>query len=196
MDNPSGHEVPGEAGSVLSWRVVGLVVTAWVVALALWLPGSAPGPTASATGTATGTPTPTAQARERTELADAVAVLRDWDERRAAAWAAEDPRALRELYAAGSRAAAVDLALLRRWRDAGWRVEDLRSQLLAVSVVRATPERLVLRVVDRVAGGRVVARSGPARTTSLPGTTARTRTLELRRGTTGWRLAVSRAAGG
>jgi hypothetical protein len=53
----------------------------------------------------------------------ALAVLRAWDERRAAAWAAGDPAALEELYAAGSAAGAEDdrLVLVVTDRVAGGR---------------------------------------------------------------------------
>ncbi|WP_460837606.1 hypothetical protein [Nocardioides marmoraquaticus] len=139
-----------------SWRVAGLVVTAWVVALALLLPrgpAEAPAPTAPA-------PVSPSGARDA-ELAEAAAVLAAWDDRRAA----------------------------------GWRVTDLRSQVLALAVVRATDDRLLLRVVDRVAGGRVVGRDG-ARASALPGTTATTRVVDLRRGEVGWQVSASRLVDG
>lgn len=176
-----------------SWRVVGLVVTAVVVALTLLLPGGsaeAPRPSAPAQVTPVA---PTGPPQARDELA--AAVLASWDARRAAAWAADDPVALRSLYAARSRAAAADLRLLARWRDAGWRVSDLRSQVLAVAVVRATDDRLLLRVVDRVAGGRVVDRASGGSTT-LPGTSATARLVDLRRRGPTWQVAASRLVRG
>lgn len=178
-----------------SWRVVGLVVTTVVVALTLLLPGGpaeAPRPSAPAPVTPVA---PTGPPQARDELGTATAVLASWDARRAAAWAADDPVALRSLYASRSRAAAADLRLLARWRDAGWRVSDLRSQVLAVAVVRATDDRLLLRVVDRVAGGRVVERAGGGSTT-LPGTSATARLVDLRRRGPTWQVAASRLVRG
>lgn len=79
-------------------------------------------------------------------------VLHAWDERRAAAWAAGDPRALIALYTRGSSAGERDVAMLRAWSARGLRVEGLRMQLLAVDVHRRTPDRLVLGVTDRLVG--------------------------------------------
>lgn len=81
-----------------------------------------------------------------------VDVLHAWDERRAAAWAASDVAALRDLYAPGSAAGDVDCAMLRAWRERGLQVEGMEMQLLSVQVRRRTPDRLVLDVVDRLVG--------------------------------------------
>lgn len=86
----------------------------------------------------------------------AVEVLREWDARRAAAWAAGDPDALAGLYAAGSRTARRDAALLRAYAARGVRFERLETQLLAARVEARADDRLVLVVTDRLA--RVVAR--------------------------------------
>ena len=53
------------------------------------------------------------------EPVDALAVLRAWDERRAAAWARGDPAALSELYVAGSRTGRPTGACSRRTPIAG-----------------------------------------------------------------------------
>lgn len=82
-----------------------------------------------------------------------VAVLHGWDEQRADAWAAADVPALRALYAPGSVAGRRDVAMLRAWSARGLRVDGLRTQLLDVDVRRRTPDRLVLAVTDRLAGG-------------------------------------------
>ena len=87
----------------------------------------------------------------------ALALLRSWDERRAAAWSAGDPRALAALYRPGSRTGAHDVAMLRRWVARGLVVRDLAVQVHHVRVVGRAPGRFVLEVVDRVAGGRAVA---------------------------------------
>lgn len=166
-----------------SWRWVGLGVTACVVALALLAPG---GPAQAPDRDA---PTRSQATPARDDVRRAVAVVTAWDERRAAAWAAVDLAALRALYAPGSSAGRADARLLRRWRDAGWRVEGLTTQLMSVRVRLASAGRLELRVVDRVAGGRLVSRSGVER--SLPGTPPRARSLVLERHAGGWRVSAS-----
>ncbi|GAB3195225.1 hypothetical protein GCM10027062_01700 [Nocardioides hungaricus] len=82
-----------------------------------------------------------------------VAVLDRWDEQRAAAWATGDVAALRALYTPGSSAGRRDAAMLREWSARGLRVDGLRMQLIDVDVRRRTPDRLVLAVTDRLAGG-------------------------------------------
>lgn len=80
-------------------------------------------------------------------------VLHAWDERRASAWAAGDATALRALYTPGSSAGRRDVAMLRAWSARGLRVDGLAMQLLSVDLRRRTPDRLVLDVTDRLAGG-------------------------------------------
>jgi len=91
----------------------------------------------------------------------ALAVLRRWDRRRAAAWAAGDPAALARLYVAGSRTGRRDVHDLRRWRERGLRVTGLRQQVAALSLRRRTPGRLTVVVIDRTVDG--VALGGPYR---------------------------------
>jgi hypothetical protein len=80
-------------------------------------------------------------------------LLHAWDDRRAAAWASGDASALRALYTPGSAAGRHDVAMLRAWTARGLRVDGLRMQLIEVDVRRRTPQRLVLAVTDRLAGG-------------------------------------------
>jgi hypothetical protein len=84
--------------------------------------------------------------------ADASAVLHDWDDRRAAAWAADDPGALRALYTGGSPVGRADVALLRRWHERGLRVDGMQLQLLEIEVRRASATHLDLVVTDRLTG--------------------------------------------
>lgn len=123
----------------------------------------------------------------------AVEVLRAWDADRAAAWAAGDVDRLRRLYVPGSRAGDRDVRLLQRYAARGLRVRDLRVQRLRVAVQVDRPDELVLRVVERLAGGRVVpAATGRSRRgAALPVSVARERTVTLRRTGTGgrWRVA-------
>jgi hypothetical protein len=122
-----------------------------------------------------------------------VAVLRDWDERRAAAWARGDPGALLSLYTAESSAGAHDLAMLTAWRDRGLRVTGLRTQLLAVDDLGRTADRWRLRVTDRVVGGTAV---GPDVRRTLPADRPSTRTVVLRRVLGEWRVESVREGGG
>ncbi|MBA2953174.1 hypothetical protein GON03_02545 [Nocardioides sp. MAH-18] len=82
----------------------------------------------------------------------AAAVLHDWDDRRAAAWAAVDAAALRSLYVPGSAAGRADVRLLRQWGARGSRVREMQMQLRCVAVLPARHGRLVLVVTDRVVG--------------------------------------------
>lgn len=118
-----------------------------------------------------------------------VAVLRDWDRRRAAAWAAGDVRRLRSLYVPGSTAADADAARLRRWVDRGLRVPALRTQLLRVRVLVERADRLVLAVVDRVVRAEV---TGAAEQLRLPADAPTAWRIALRRDGGTWRVASVR----
>lgn len=87
----------------------------------------------------------------RPEVA-AASVLHDWDDRRAAAWAAGDAGVLRSLYAPESSAGRDDVRLLRRWTDHGARARGMQMQLRCVAVRAASHRRLVLVVADRLVG--------------------------------------------
>ncbi len=116
----------------------------------------------------------------------AAALLRAWDVRRARAWAHGDRAALARLYVPGSSAGRHDLAMLSAWSERGLMVRGMRMQLLAVRVRSRAADRLVLDVTDRL--DRAVA-VGPSGRTNLPGDTATTRTIVLRRLAGGWRVA-------
>lgn len=113
----------------------------------------------------------------------AAAVLHAWDVRRARAWSAGDPVALRDLYVPGSAAGRADVAMLRAWTGRELRVERLRMQLLSISVVSWRRNRLVVEVVDRVTGARVV----PTRS-ALPADRATAHTIVLRQVAGEWRV--------
>lgn len=102
-------------------------------------------------------PAATVAAPDRTA---ALAVLRDWDTARAAAWQRGDDRALAALYTGASRSGLADRRLLAAYDARGLRVHGLGVQRAAVEVVRASPHRVVLVVTDRLAGGWVRTRSG------------------------------------
>lgn len=114
-------------------------------------------------------------------------VLREWDQARADAFASGDVDALRDLYLARSAAGTSDVRLLRAYLRRGLRVEGMRMQLLAVDVLHEAPDRLRVRVTDRLVGAVAV---GNGRRTALPGDAASQRVVELRRNPAGrWRVA-------
>jgi hypothetical protein len=139
---------------------------------------------------------PTSPARPATAAAPvgdpearALAVLRCWDRRRAAAWAVGSTDRLRHLYLPGSGAGTADARLLRAYRARGVRVVGLRTQVLALQVLDRAPGRLRLAVTDRLTGGRVVGATGPAGAW-LPRDTATARVVTLVRSTRhGWQVA-------
>lgn len=106
----------------------------------------------------------------------ALAVLRDWDRRRADAWAAGDPDALARLYVSGSTAGSADVALLRRYRARGYVVRDMRMQVLAARVLVLRPGLVRVEVTDRLANATAVGATEQV----LPSDAATTRVLVLR----------------
>lgn len=120
----------------------------------------------------------------------AVAVLHAWDRRRGAAWAAQDPAALRRLYLPGSRAGERDVALLSRYVARRVEVPDLRMQVWRAQVLVQQPDRVVVRVAERLATTRV---RWAGAVVHLPQDRLQVRVVELRRTRSGWRVAsVSR----
>jgi hypothetical protein len=94
---------------------------------------------------------------------------------------------LADLYLPGSPAGRADVARLRSYLRRGWRVVDLRMQLLAVRVLRHRPRHWRLRVTDRLARAVAVSPSGQVR---LPRDLADTWDICLVRGEDGdWRVA-------
>lgn len=113
-------------------------------------------------------------------------VLREWDRRRAGAYAAGSPQRLRVLYVPGSAPGVADVRVLRAYRERSLRVVGMRMQLLAVAVLEARADRLRLRVTDRLAAAVAV---GAGRRTPLPRDQATTRVLTLLRDADGrWQV--------
>jgi hypothetical protein len=112
-------------------------------------------------------------------------VLRAWDRRRETAWSRADPAGLADLYTAGSRTGARDVAQLRRWRGRGLRVAGLRQQVAELQVRGASSRTLVLRVTDRTVGGVAV---GQCRRTALPDSAWVTHRIRLLRTHGRWRV--------
>jgi hypothetical protein len=117
------------------------------------------------------------------------AVLAAWDERRSAAWAAGDARALARLYAGGSGAGAADVRLLRDYGRRGLRVEGMATQVLGLRVAARSPGRLELVVTDRVVGAQAVGSGAPV---ALPVGRPSTRRVVLVREGARWVVAEVR----
>jgi hypothetical protein len=111
--------------------------------------------------------------------AAALRTLRDWDRGRARAYATGSPERLRDLYVVGSGAGAADLRLLGAYRSRGARVVGMRTQVLALVVLDARPDRWALRVTDRLARA-VAVQDGRRR--NLPRDASSTRVITLMRG--------------
>lgn len=131
-------------------------------------------------------PAPPADEAKRPALSEreqALTVLREWDARRAEAYAAADVTALSQLYAEGSVAGANDTAMLRRYAARGLRVTGIRTQLLAAEVQEFSATSVRLTVTDRMVGARAV---GPLETVDLPRDRASTRTISFVRRHDSW----------
>ena len=116
----------------------------------------------------------------------AVAVLRDWDRRRAEAWAAGDVAELRSLYTRRSVAGARDAARLTRWLDRGLRVRRMQTQVLRARVIEERRGVLVLSVTDRIARAVAV---GSRASIRLPDDSPSTWRITMRRVAGEWRVA-------
>ena len=88
----------------------------------------------------------------------------------------------RYTFTAGSVAGAADARLLRGYRARGLRVVGMRTQVLALRVVGSGPDRLRVRVSDRLAGA--VAVRGTWRQ-SLPRDAVSSRVVALERASKG-----------
>lgn len=189
----SSHPSPDPRRAVLAVVVAGIVATigiAGVLAVGL----STPTPSGTTPAAA---PVAAIAPRAEPELTvmravSSLAVLRDWDRARARAWSRASTRHLRRLYLPGAQAGERDVAMLRRWRERGWRVRGMGMQVSAVRLIRRTDERLVLIVTDRLVGARAVD-PGSGETRELPLDRATTRRLEFRRTERGWVLAAAYA---
>jgi hypothetical protein len=174
--------------------LLGVVLLALVAGLAVTR-GRAPDAPAAGRATAAARPAAAAAPADGSE-ARALAVLRAWDRRRAAAWAVGSADRLLHLYLPGSGAGSADARLLRAYRARGARVVGMRTQVLALAVLDQAPGRLRLAVTDRLSGLRVVSATDPGggRTGAwLPRDTATARVVTLVRSTRhGWQVAAVR----
>ncbi len=122
----------------------------------------------------------------RAGLVRALGVLHGWDRRRSRAWARADAASLRALYVPDSPAAAADAGLLASYTARSLVVRRLVTQVFAVRVQQSSGRRIVVRVLDRVAGGEV---AGPAGTRRLRSSPPVCRTVTFRRDRGAWRVA-------
>ncbi len=106
----------------------------------------------------------------------ALQVLHHWDRRRASAYAAGSPAALRRLYAPASSAGMRDVRRLREYAARGLVVEGLAPQVLDVELVERSATMVRLRVTDRLTGATAVT---GRREFVLPTDTPRTRVVTL-----------------
>jgi hypothetical protein len=113
----------------------------------------------------------------------ALALLREWDQRRAQAWTDGDPAALAGLYTRGSRTGRHDRRMLAAYVARGLRVTGLRTQVLSARVRSWAPGRVTLQVTDRMWGAHATA---PGVRVPLPHDRPSTRTVSLRRVNGSW----------
>jgi hypothetical protein len=115
-------------------------------------------------------------------------VLNRLDKRRATAFARGEPHLLATVYAARSAALDADRATLAAYRSEGLQLTGLRMRVLALQVVRAGPQRVVLHVVDRL--DPVSAVDAEGRLADLPTDRPSARRIVLREHDSGWRIAA------
>lgn len=129
-----------------------------------------------------GSPTPV-ESQVGSERARALTVLRAWDKKRAAAYAAGDAQALRQLYLPLSKSGANDQRVLKQYIARGLHIEEMETQILGVEILAHTSDSLVLVVTDRLASAIVV---GKDLREELPRDGANTRQIELKRVDARW----------
>jgi hypothetical protein len=116
-------------------------------------------------------------------------VLRDLDAQRAAAFATGEPEALTRVYQAGTEALSRDTQVLSSFAARGQRVAGLRHELVSVTALEASGDRVVLRVVDRMPAFRVESAEGDV-VERHAGRAEQTWRVDLVRTGGGWRIAA------
>lgn len=112
------------------------------------------------------------------------------DQERAAAFADADVSRLEDVYVAGSEAMRADATTIRSYARRDGRVVGAELRVLTCRVVRSSPDRAVLDVVDVLAPSRVEWADGTS--TSLPRDNPSPRRVTLLRTPDGWRMVASR----
>lgn len=167
-----------------TWWLICLALVGVLLVAALWWVGRGPDGRPGRVPVVPVVPPRVVSAEQGT--APAADLLRAWDRRRARAYADADAVELGALYLPGSRAAAADVRLLRRYRSRGLHVVDMRMQVFSVLVLAHTPGLWRLRVTDRL--DRAVA-VGRGTRVDLPRDRASTHVVVIRRSTAGrWRV--------
>jgi hypothetical protein len=136
-------------------------------------------------------PRPSTDDPRRATRERALQVLRDWDARRAAAFARADVVALGRLYVRGSGLARQDLAVLRDYARRDVRVTELVPQVASARVLTASEDVVELAVVERVGVTRVAV--GAQERVLAPSRFAR-HVLRFERVRGSWRLSSVRVA--
>jgi hypothetical protein len=111
------------------------------------------------------------------------------DSARVAAWARGDASALGQVYEVGSPVWKADRRLLRAYAKRGASVRGGALRVLDAHVQRRAPGVVALRVVDVLGPASVVWPDGS--TQALPHDRPTARTITLRNGPDGWRIAGS-----
>jgi hypothetical protein len=186
-----GRRIYGRVVGVISRRtqavLLVIVVAATFLLTGLWQHYEQIVDTVSATGRTEDAP---AGASAESDRARALTVLRAWDERRAAAYAAGDPVRLRKLYLPKSVSGDNDRRVFQTYAMRGLTVERMRTQVLRVEVTEYAHDSLTLVVTDRLA---VAVAVGTDTRVRLPRDQASTRQIELRRVGEEWLVAEVRA---
>jgi serine/threonine protein kinase len=147
-------------------------------------------PSADSSTGPTGGPTtrPTADAGGGRSVGEWARVLRGLDRVRAEAFARLDSRLLDAVYRRGTSPWRADRDVLTAYRHQATRIEGLRIVVQQVNVVRAGRGVVVLRVVDRFAGGTAVDPYG--RRTQLPVGPLTARRITLTGSGNDWRISA------
>jgi hypothetical protein len=115
--------------------------------------------------------------------------LTDLDRVRAEAFAQADPSRLDAVYVADSRARRTDAASIEAYARREGRVAGAELRILTCHVVRSSPDRVQLDVVDQLGDARVV--WGDGTSTHLPRDQPSRRLVTVERTPEGWRIAES-----
>lgn len=116
--------------------------------------------------------------------------LTDLDRVRAEAFAEADPSRLDDVYVARSRGRRTDAASITAYARRDGAVKHAELRILSCHVVRSSPDRVQLDVVDQLGDARVV--WGDGTTTDLPRDRPSRRLVTVQRTPEGWRVAGSR----
>lgn len=126
--------------------------------------------------------------------ATARAVVEQWDERRASAYAAGDIAAVRRLYPTGSALGEEDAGVLAAYAERGLTVHGLRFEVVDLVVEVNEPDRVVVVVTDRMARAEVRRGDGTP-VARLPARDEAERRLVLERQGDGWALVAAEHPG-